>query len=339
MFRDECGAISFDFIPGGFVFHISASDSTQKIVTYDTVLEVLDTLLSVPYKNPFSDNHRGGSVIYDNGTYYCSFGYGITGRHAQDLSDYRGKLLKIDSSGVNIVAFGLRNPYRFSFKDNEGFIADVGSNVAEEVNYFTGDYSLLNMQWPCFEGDSQLLIPDTLCDGYSYSSPEFTYSKPESRSIIGGCFWNDNYYFCDHFKDSLDYVFGGYLDSNWIFHDFPISFPQFVTSMTVNHLNELVVSTWLGNIYEYVDGPLSIDSIPPDPEKKLLPIIVTSEKIIWNKGLNGRIMVLTLEGQIVRYEDAQFRGSIDIYDLVPRMYIAVLITPLGVEWRKKFVTW
>lgn len=268
-FTNECGLVGFTFAPDGFFLHISGKDSIQRVIQYDTVVNDLDTLVEVYYNAPFTSRHRGGDLFYTDSVLYCTFGYGAIAADAQDLTTYRGKLIKINLNTmvIDIVAHGLRNPFRFDFNPelNEGFVSDVGGDIAEEINYFTGDYSLLNMGFPCFEGDTQLLDPDTLCNGYAYSSPEFIYSQAQPRSIIGGVFFQGNYYFADHFSG-----FGGYIDSNWVFHEMPISFPINVTSMDVNPLtNTLIVSTWAGKLYEYTEPPLSIE--PPEVKPKPTP--------------------------------------------------------------------
>jgi len=259
-FVNECGLVGLELAPEGFFLHISGQDSVQRVIRFDTVLNILDTLVEVHYTAPFGSRHRGGGLFYADSVLYCSFGYGSFGPDAQDLDDYRGKLLKVNlnTGSIDIVAFGLRNPYRFDFNPsrNEGFIADPGTNIAEEINYFTGNYSLLNMGWPCYEDTIQLLDPDTLCSGYAYSFPEYSYSQSSPRSIIGGTYWNGKYYFTDHSSG-----FGGSIDTLFNFEQFPILFPAGVTSMTVNNLNELIVGTFNGAIYRYDEAPLSIDTV------------------------------------------------------------------------------
>ena len=62
-----------------------------------------------------------------------------------------------DANAKRIVAYGLRNPFRFTIKplSNELWIGDVGWNAWEEINRQpnpTG--SALNFGWPCYEGNS-----------------------------------------------------------------------------------------------------------------------------------------------------------------------------------------
>ncbi len=94
---------------------------------------------------------------------------------AQDLGSLFGKILRIDPAGrgdgdyrippgnpfrgpgqrPEIYAYGLRNPWRFSFDRRTGalVIADVGQQTAEEVSWFDrGDGLGANLGWPVFEG-------------------------------------------------------------------------------------------------------------------------------------------------------------------------------------------
>ncbi|MDQ3572553.1 MAG: PQQ-dependent sugar dehydrogenase [Actinomycetota bacterium] len=97
---------------------------------------------------------------------------------AQDLDSLLGKLLRIDPSPGNglpysippdnpfagkpgrdeIYAYGLRNPWRYSFdRETGGFsVGDVGSSVQEELNYVDGDQLAgANFGWPAYEGTAR----------------------------------------------------------------------------------------------------------------------------------------------------------------------------------------
>ncbi len=65
---------------------------------------------------------------------------------------------------VEILAYGLRNPYRFTF-DGAGntWIGDVGWNAAEEINHLDpARGSVANFGWPCYEGNDRQLDYDAL---------------------------------------------------------------------------------------------------------------------------------------------------------------------------------
>ena len=343
-FVNESGLISFTFAPNGFFLHLTSPDNAQRIIEYDTISGTLDTILTVPYTNPLATIHRGGSVIYSEidsiPTLLASFGDGSISMSAQNLDDFRGKLIKIPQMSDStwgfgeIVLFGLRNPYRFDYnlETGQGFITDVGSNVAEEVNNFRPEYSLLNLMWPCAEGDSILIDLDS-CGGYAISYPEYTYSQAPPRAIIGGCFWNTNYYFCDAYSG-----IGGSLDTLWNYTEFPILFPIGVTSMTTNNLNELIVSTYNGGIYKYHEGPLSIDEeIPQENGVDKRGIVVDGKWISWGPKLVGKLYIYSIEGKVVYVTNLAGEEYFQLADLPQGFYIIAVYTDRGLEYSHTFV--
>ena len=61
-----------------------------------------------------------------------------------------------DPDAARIVAYGLRNPYRFAVRPgtNEIWAGDVGWNTTEEINRIVDptDATVENFGWPCYEG-------------------------------------------------------------------------------------------------------------------------------------------------------------------------------------------
>ena len=129
-------------------------------------------------------NHKGGQVqVGADGMLYAGFGDGGGGgdpdENAQNLSRILGKMIRIDPrpgggysipadnpfrgrSGARpeIYAYGLRNPYRFSFDRRRGHLAigDVGQDAFEEIDFVPGrdggrpPRGGYNFGWDVFEG-------------------------------------------------------------------------------------------------------------------------------------------------------------------------------------------
>ncbi len=86
-----------------------------------------------------------------------------------------------------IWSTGWRNPWRFSFDSANGnmWIADVGQNDWEEVDFEESGMGGENYGWRCYEGDHE--YNTTGCDGpTNYVYPAFEYENPTNRSVTGG---------------------------------------------------------------------------------------------------------------------------------------------------------
>jgi glucose/arabinose dehydrogenase len=104
-----------------------------------------------------------------------------------------------DPNARRIVAFGLRNPFRFAFRPgtNELWIGDVGWNSFEEIDRLVdpaGD-APANFGWPCFEGPERQpehealrhrVCEDLYADG-SATPPFYSYHLDEPFVRDGAC--------------------------------------------------------------------------------------------------------------------------------------------------------
>ena len=189
------------------------------------------------------DNHNGGDLHFGNdGFLYISLGDGGSGNdpknRAQDLTTLLGKMLRIDvdntSNGNNyaiptdnpfvgnstalpeIWAYGLRNPFKFSFDSNDGslWIADVGQNQIEEINKVTTNTGGENYGWKCFEGTSMVFSGGN-CNSISHTEPVTQYNHSSNRcSITGGYVYRGVefpdlqglYFFGDFCTNEIGYV-------------------------------------------------------------------------------------------------------------------------------------
>jgi glucose/arabinose dehydrogenase len=87
-----------------------------------------------------------------------------------------------------IWAYGLRNPWRFSFDAAGGslWIADVGQGTFEEVNHQPAGRGGLNFGWSCMEGPQVFNAERCVPDGV-YTGPVFHYqTSTDGCAVIGG---------------------------------------------------------------------------------------------------------------------------------------------------------
>ena len=145
---------------------------------------------------PYS-NHNGGQLAFGpDGLLYVGMGDGGAGgdpeSRAQNLGDRLGKLLRIDvdeeGADWQVAAYGLRNPWRFSFDRETGdlHLADVGQDAREEVNAVEWPLgALLNFGWPAFEGDRRFDDRPLTQEG-RLVDPILTYGREGGCSVTGG---------------------------------------------------------------------------------------------------------------------------------------------------------
>ncbi len=145
------------------------------------------------------ENHNGGQLQFDKKGYlYVGMGDGGSGgdpgNRAQNLKSRLGKLLRTNptraGSAWQIVGFGLRNPWRYTFDRANGnlWIGDVGQNQWEEVDFRTAARvgKLANYGWSRFEGKSTYDSHKPLLRKGNLVFPQLVYSHGEGCSITGG---------------------------------------------------------------------------------------------------------------------------------------------------------
>ena len=161
---------------------------------------------------PFS-NHNGGHLAFGpDGYLYIASGDGGSGGdpqgNGQNLSTRLGKILRIDVDSASpyaipptnpfagatpgddaIWAYGVRNPWRNSFDRLTGdlYIADVGQNAYEEINYQPVSSSGgTNYGWNIVEGNGHCFSPSTGCNQTGLTLPVHEYSHALGCSVTGG---------------------------------------------------------------------------------------------------------------------------------------------------------
>lgn len=120
---------------------------------------------------PFT-NHNGGHLTFGpDGLFYIATGDGGGGgdpsNNAQNTNSLLGKILRVDVDAAEpysipsgntfnneVFAWGLRNPWRFSFDRSTGdlYIADVGQDAREEINFSPVNQNGGNYGWKIMEG-------------------------------------------------------------------------------------------------------------------------------------------------------------------------------------------
>ncbi|MCC6793873.1 MAG: PQQ-dependent sugar dehydrogenase [Candidatus Hydrogenedentes bacterium] len=105
-----------------------------------------------------------------------------------------------------IVAYGFRNPFRFTIDQVTGgiFICDVGWNQWEEINYIANPLAtpIKNFGWPCYEGAdlmasyywSGLPICDALVAEGSATAPFYTFPHVTGASVTGAAIYGGGDY-------------------------------------------------------------------------------------------------------------------------------------------------
>src|SRR5439155_22221061 len=117
-------------------------------------------------------NHNGGQLAFGpDGRLYVGMGDGGSENdpqnRGQNLQTRLAKLLRIDVNAkparVELAAYGLRNPWRFSFDRATGdlWIGDVGQNRWEEVDYTPRQSpGIEDYGWSVYEGRTVLQHED-----------------------------------------------------------------------------------------------------------------------------------------------------------------------------------
>lgn len=216
----ERGLLSLAFHPeyettGWFYVNYTDTDGHTRVVRYSAsadpqIADPESAQLVLLVEQPFS-NHNGGQLQFGpDGMLYIGMGDGGSGGdpqgHGQDLSTLLGALLRIDVNAAapydipadnpftadpdardEIWAFGLRNPWRFSFDEADGmlWVADVGQNRWEEVNAVPTGEPGINYGWNVMEGEE--CFGSGSCDSGGLTLPVLTYPiGADGCAVVGG---------------------------------------------------------------------------------------------------------------------------------------------------------
>ncbi len=197
-------------------YHVSANPDVADPASAQIVLVV---------PHPVNSNHNGGQLFFSPTDGYLYMGTGDGGgggdgpNNAQNLTVMLGKMLRLDVNGTGAVpcgqsaampyaipasnpfagdatdckeiwAYGVRNPWRFSFDRVTGdlFIGDVGQDLYEEIDFqaatSTGGE---NYGWHKMEG-FHCYNPSTDCNDGSLTLPILEHAHASGWCAINGGF-------------------------------------------------------------------------------------------------------------------------------------------------------
>ncbi|RKE95058.1 PQQ-dependent sugar dehydrogenase [Ichthyenterobacterium magnum] len=328
--NDERGLLGLTFHPNyvtnGHFYVNYINNSGNTIIsrfTRNTVNEadVNSELILMTINQPFA-NHNGGDLAFDsNGYLFIATGDGGSaedpGDRSQNITLLLGKMLRIDvdntSTGKNyaipndnpyatsadgandprpeIWAYGLRNPWKFSFdtQTNELWIADVGQYSIEEINMVSESTPNINYGWRCYEGNS--IFNSTDCPASStltFPVAQYNHSGngPFKCSISGGFRYRGTmypnlqglYFFADYCSNEIGTLESS--GSNW-----NMSFTQQFSGNGWVAFGEdankelYIAGINSGSIFKIVDANLSVDEnqlnkikMHPNPANEFLTI-------------------------------------------------------------------
>ncbi len=216
----EQGLLGLAFHPayganGWFYVNYTDTNGDTRIERYEVtadpdVADAGSAQLVLGIDQPY-DNHNGGMITFGpDGALYVATGdgggSGDPDGNAQDLSSLLGKILRLDVDsrepyaiptdnpfvGVTgargeIWAYGLRNPWRFSFDREAGrlYIADVGQGSWEEINVVPSTRPGVNYGWDIMEGRHCFNASSCAMNGLTQPILEYANAGAEC-SVTGG---------------------------------------------------------------------------------------------------------------------------------------------------------
>jgi glucose/arabinose dehydrogenase len=170
-------------------------DHDLHVVEYRAGGQRVRELLHVVIPSRSADNHYGGQLGFGpDGFLYVGIGDGNTKAAAQDPESLLGKLVRIDvhrrPAQPEIVAYGLRNPWRFSFDRATGnlLIGDVGADTWEEVDVLRRRAPRpVNFGWPAYGGRERLAQPAPSAPGkLIFPVLVYRHARNGCSAVVGG---------------------------------------------------------------------------------------------------------------------------------------------------------
>ena len=356
-----------------FVYYTNTTGDTQ-VARYtvdasdSNIADPNNAVLIIGADQPYS-NHNGGCIQFGaDGFLYVGLGDGGSagdpGNRSQNLQTLLGKILRIDIDNTNgtnnydipsdnpfvedsnsldeIWAYGVRNPWRFSFdsESDELWIADVGQGDIEEINKVAPDVAGLNYGWRCYEG-SQTYNTSGCPDPSELTFPVAEYTHAIGYSITGGYVYHGNVY-----SDIQDLYFFADLngligtvdnDNNLInygnYGGTWVSFGEDVNG-------ELYIADISGSIYKVKGGEIFDTQSFSESQVSLTPNPTSNNvRIILDGHLISKIDIIDLKGAIVFSENNLLISEkyISLDSIKSGVYIVKILSENGQSIFKKLI--
>ncbi len=288
----ELGLLGLAFPPkfnesGSFYVYYTADNPLRSVVSRFSVSQANGSRADanseqvvLQVEQPYA-NHNGGQISFGpDGYLYIGLGDGGSEGdplgNGQNRSTLLGKILRIDvnsaSGSLNysiphdnpfvgnlqayreeVYAYGLRNPWRFSFDSATGrlWAGDVGQDRIEEIDVIKSGE---NYGWNIMEG-SLCYSPPSGCNQTGLTLPVWEYNHTLGNAITGGFFYRG-----ETLPELVGaYVYGDYGSGRiWALRYSGAGTPVnrdladtglHITSFGLDQTNELYICTADGNIY------------------------------------------------------------------------------------------
>ena len=280
-------------------------------------------------------NHNGGALAFGpDGKLYVAVGDNAVGANSQNLDTYHGKILRINPDGSapndnpfssgseqkrRVWAYGLRNPYTFSFQPVSGklYVNDVGQSTWEEINDAT--QGGLNFGWPTTEGKfNQTAYP-------AFTNPVYTYQHGAGDgfgcAVTGGTFFNPastNYpgsYYGKYFF--LDFC------NNWINFINPTETPAARNAFGLISGSPVIIEVGLdGNLYYISRADNSIYKITYNqPSEPYITVNPTDQEVVEGSTVTFTVRVVGTPPFTYQWQknNQDIAGAIDSSFTIPNI--------------------
>jgi len=329
-------------------------------------------------------NHKGGEIAFGNDGYlYLSVGDGGSqndpNNNGQNKNTFFAKILRISVDGTSantfrpdpmdanhvvnytvprdnpfvgvtgtrseIFAYGLRNPWRFSFDRATGdlWVGDVGQDKYEEIDVVEKGK---NYGWSIMEG-FHCNKPSTDCNQQGLELPVYEYSHDDGNAVIGGFVYRGT----KHRSLIGDYVFADYGTGNiWEIrrengivteHQRIAQIPKMIVALAPDTNGEIYVMTADGQVLRLDELPSEfsanfpttvsqtgcfLDNSTFSPASGVVPYSVNGS--LWSDGLDkDRFIFVPPNGDKVAFQIGAPWSFPDSTVLIKNFYVPTPATP------------